>query len=1074
MNNTKTTKRALLTSVVAIFMCIAMLAGTTFAWFTDSASTAVNKIQAGTLDVVLEMKDASGNWVSAEGKTLQFKVNGQIPAEETQILWEPGCTYELPELRVVNNGNLALKYKIAITGINGDAKLNEAIEWTITNTSATTALDADHPLAAGASDTLTIKGHMKEDAGNEYQGLSIDGISITVYATQLNSENDSLGSDYDSTAEYTKKNVTIMAGGGKTITLENGKTYTVGNGTVVVSDTGDVTYTNTGVAQTVTINTDGGTLTVNAPNDTVYHYGEANFVNINAVAGNSFHEFGKVDVLSITTGRVVIENGDNVTLTQVKSETAVIAVPKDVVLGTALAKANGVTEIKLQKGDDTPVVIKETEDWNKPEEEIPAELKNVIGSAVTEANDNYVARIGNNFYETLVAALNVAQPGDTVLMLKDFVNADLSKTVNLSLKNGVTLDGKGHKIIGNVGVYMCSAAGTVSTINNVIFENIHNDRVVSDDDCDYYGWKNGKVGMQSAIYASGLQGTANITNCIFNGVDWDAIQVTPKDGSTLNIIGNTFMHSDTEFSQLRYIHVQADGWYTEATVNVNNNSFYNTKHLNDPEILKIGVWYVSPSCTNLTGNYFEYNPAAQVIETDSEVPGGISSLFPARSSAGAATSDLMPAGRYSNVAYLTLQKAIDSVSDVTLIKDNSENIIIPEGKIFNLYTDEFKMSGTVTNNGTLYATSGTNTEGTATIINNGTLQLGCHAAAGYSVTNNGTLNITYGKVYDLGKITNAEGGTVIITGGSFTVAPPTEWVEFGRIAKQSSDGTFVVSLMTDEEAVAAGAVARYNSATSPYRRYFRTLQEAIDNTTSAYLIKDNTENATIPEGNTFTLYTGSFKNTGILTVKGTLKITSGDAIDPSKITNAEGGTVIITGGTFITAPSSEWIPFGYKVTESEDETYTVSLMTDEEAIAAGAVARYKSATSSSRKYFKTLEEGLKNGAVYLLKDVNGTFTKDGMTDIYCGDFTLTGSLLCLGNTLYINDGTAIINRIECGTFYGGYSSGVANITVKDGTATSIVVSKNATVVIEGGNYTGSIKVTTGGTGSLTIKGGTFG
>ena len=202
MNNTKTTKRALLTSVVAIFMCMAMLAGTTFAWFTDSASTAVNKIQAGTLDVVLEMKDASGNWVSAEGKTLQFKVNGQIPAEGTQILWEPGCTYELPELRVVNNGNLALKYKIAITGINGDAKLNEAIEWTITNTSATTALDADHPLAAGASDTLTIKGHMKESAGNEYQGKSIDGIGITVIATQLNSEYDSSDNTYDENALY--------------------------------------------------------------------------------------------------------------------------------------------------------------------------------------------------------------------------------------------------------------------------------------------------------------------------------------------------------------------------------------------------------------------------------------------------------------------------------------------------------------------------------------------------------------------------------------------------------------------------------------------------------------------------------------------------------------------------------------------------------------------------------------------------------------------------------------------------------------------------------------------------------
>ena len=206
MTSSKSTKRALITSALAILMCVAMLIGTTFAWFTDTASTAVNKIQSGTLDVALEMFDGT-TWVDAEGKTLQFKVNGQIPAEGTQILWEPGCTYELPELRVVNKGNLALKYKIVITGIQGDAKLNEAIEWTITNTSATTALDADHSLAAGASDTLTIKGHMKESAGNEYQGLSIDGITITVYATQDTVENDSFNNQYDKYAQYGERTV---------------------------------------------------------------------------------------------------------------------------------------------------------------------------------------------------------------------------------------------------------------------------------------------------------------------------------------------------------------------------------------------------------------------------------------------------------------------------------------------------------------------------------------------------------------------------------------------------------------------------------------------------------------------------------------------------------------------------------------------------------------------------------------------------------------------------------------------------------------------------------------------------
>ena len=191
-----TTKRSLLASVLALVMCVSMLVGTTFAWFTDTASTGVNKIQAGTLDV--QLLDEQGN--TLEGQTLSWKK--AAGHENEAVLWEPGCTYELQPIVIKNAGNLALKYKIVISGIQGDAALNNAIEWTITNTSTVTALDADHALAAGASDTLTIKGHMREDAGNEYQRLSIDGIAITVVATQYTYESDSNNNQYDVNAEY--------------------------------------------------------------------------------------------------------------------------------------------------------------------------------------------------------------------------------------------------------------------------------------------------------------------------------------------------------------------------------------------------------------------------------------------------------------------------------------------------------------------------------------------------------------------------------------------------------------------------------------------------------------------------------------------------------------------------------------------------------------------------------------------------------------------------------------------------------------------------------------------------------
>ena len=196
MKSKKTVRKALWMSILSIALCLTMLVGTTFAWFTDTASTAVNKIVSGKLDVALEMEE-NGEWVTAEGKTLDFVKAANAPAGE-KILWEPGCTYELPKLHIINNGNLALKYKVQITGIKGDAMLNNAIEWTIGDV----ALGEEQHLLAGASNEFTIKGHMMEKAGNEYQDKSIDGIAIVVLATQDTVEYDSSNNTYDEKAEY--------------------------------------------------------------------------------------------------------------------------------------------------------------------------------------------------------------------------------------------------------------------------------------------------------------------------------------------------------------------------------------------------------------------------------------------------------------------------------------------------------------------------------------------------------------------------------------------------------------------------------------------------------------------------------------------------------------------------------------------------------------------------------------------------------------------------------------------------------------------------------------------------------
>ncbi len=180
----KNNKRALILSCLSLLLCVSMLIGSTFAWFTDEAKTNVNKIESGTLKV--DLQNANGK--SLKGETLSFKKAGE------NVLWEPGCTWTLEDVYVVNNGNLALEYEIEISGINGNAKLNEVIEWTITG------IEDGVLMPETKSGAISISGHMKEEANNDYQGLTIEGIAITVKAFQTPYEHDSFNNTYDENA----------------------------------------------------------------------------------------------------------------------------------------------------------------------------------------------------------------------------------------------------------------------------------------------------------------------------------------------------------------------------------------------------------------------------------------------------------------------------------------------------------------------------------------------------------------------------------------------------------------------------------------------------------------------------------------------------------------------------------------------------------------------------------------------------------------------------------------------------------------------------------------------------------
>ena len=217
MTNSKHTKRALLASVLSVVVCAAMLVGSTFAWFTDSVTSAGNIIKSGNLKVALEWANGTE---ALDTATWQDASTGAI---FNYNLWEPGYT-EARHVRISNKGNLALKYEIRIAANGEVSKLADVIDvyyikdgkqitsrtgLTDENKIGTLSQVLANPYAAkghilageNAVDVATIALKMQESAGNEYQGLAIGSdFSIQLVATQYTSESDSFDDQYDKDA----------------------------------------------------------------------------------------------------------------------------------------------------------------------------------------------------------------------------------------------------------------------------------------------------------------------------------------------------------------------------------------------------------------------------------------------------------------------------------------------------------------------------------------------------------------------------------------------------------------------------------------------------------------------------------------------------------------------------------------------------------------------------------------------------------------------------------------------------------------------------------------------------------
>lgn len=297
MTNSKTTKRALYSSVVTLLLCFTMLLGTTFAWFTDSAASGSNVITAGNLDMVVEYTLDGENWKNLDGATDLFQKG----------LWEPGHT-EVVLLKITNNGSLALKYAANMNIVNetigktkdgADIVLSEILTvstctqqytdgngnvasgadifpamtfngadgadgWIGYQTTSTfkagNVLKNDKQLQPKESDYIAVKVDMADTVGDEanHDGTYVPTINfgINVLATQYTYENDSFGNQYDKNATYPELAVIVENEADFLDALKNGGNIKLGANISFVGDT-------TVVDKSATIDLNGYTLSSN-------------------------------------------------------------------------------------------------------------------------------------------------------------------------------------------------------------------------------------------------------------------------------------------------------------------------------------------------------------------------------------------------------------------------------------------------------------------------------------------------------------------------------------------------------------------------------------------------------------------------------------------------------------------------------------------------------------------------------------------------------------------------------------------------------------------------------------------
>ena len=187
-------KKELIIAALVICMCMVSVVGTTFALFTGDLAKGTIGINVTGGEIKVDIQNTAGK--SLVGDVLGFVTTGT----NTKLYWEPGATFYTQGFKVTNEGEININFTAHIEKGHGDTDLIEALEFYIIkesdlgDLSKAERLDffTGHLKKDQSSGIYHLVVHMKEDAGNKYQGLKLTGVGITVIASQGNVNPDHL------------------------------------------------------------------------------------------------------------------------------------------------------------------------------------------------------------------------------------------------------------------------------------------------------------------------------------------------------------------------------------------------------------------------------------------------------------------------------------------------------------------------------------------------------------------------------------------------------------------------------------------------------------------------------------------------------------------------------------------------------------------------------------------------------------------------------------------------------------------------------------------------------------------